>query len=217
MRAWRAVILVLLTVWPVGCLNFYPARSVSLFQARRAFQGPVGDDVVHVQLAVIERPVGDSYANEDIWKLADEQGIGFERKQVLQANGLRVCQIGGQPPAELLKLLLSQVSNPNPRGEFCHAGKPILQPLGPALASCSFQLRLDGETVPVHLDQAQCQIEVIVHLAEDNRFRLHFTPRIKHGEIKQKLLAVRNPSGVLEWGQRWEQDEEEHQALAWDV
>ena len=71
--------------------------------------------------------------------------------------------------------------------------------------------------MPVDLDQAQAQLEVVAHLTDDNRIRLHFTPRIKHGEVKQKACPVHAPSGVLEWGQRCEQDEEEYQALAWDL
>jgi hypothetical protein len=213
----RAVILVLLAVWPTGCLTTRPDRSPTLSEARRAFQGPVGEDVVHLQVALIERPAGDRYLNQELWELVDDEGMGFERKKVLKANGLRVCQIGGQPPAGLLGLMLSSASNPNPRGISCRTDKPIPVQLGPPLARCGFQLLQDGDALPVDFDQAQCQIDVVPHLADDNRIRLHFVPRIKHGEVKQTAYPLRAPSGVLEWGQRWDQEDVEYPALAWDL
>lgn len=215
-RAW-AVLLLLPAACPAGCVSTRPERSPSLFEARRVFQGPAGDDVVQFQVALTERPAGDRGVNEELWQLVDDEGVGFDRKQVLKDNGLRVCQIGGQPPAALQRLLASSKSNPDPRGLSCRAGKPITLPIGPVLPRCSFLLVQDGEPVPVDLDQAQCQVEVVPHLTDDNRIRLRFTPQIKHGPVKQKACPVHAPSGVLEWGQRWEQDEEDYPALAWEL
>jgi hypothetical protein len=113
--------------------------------------------------------------------------------------------------------MLSSASNPNPRGISCRAGKPIPVMLGPPRERCCFQLLRNGTALPVDLEQAQCQIEVVPHLADDNHVRLHFVPRIKHGEVRQRACPVRAPSGVLEWGQRWDQEEEEYGALAWDL
>ncbi len=215
-RLW-AVILILLAVGPTACLSERPGRSAVTTETRRLFQGPVVGDVIQVQMALLERPVGDPLLNQDLWELVDDEGMGFEQKKVLRANGLRVCQIGGQAPDGLLKLMLNPTSNPNPRGLTCHAEKPIPLLLGPPLAHCRFQLLQEGEAIPVDLDQAQCQITLVPHLTGDNRLRLHFLPRIKHGELKQSACPVREPSGVLEWGQRWDQEEEEYPALAWDL
>jgi hypothetical protein len=201
----------------MGCLNTPSDRSATIREARKAFQGPIGDDVIHMQVALLELPAGDRFINEGLWELVDDEGMGFEGKKVLKTNGLRACQIGGQAPAGLLGLMLAPASNPNPRGISCHAGKPIPVAIGPPLARCRFQLLQGGDALPVDFDQAQCQLDVVPQLADDKRVRLHFLPRIKHGDVKQTACPVRAPSGVLEWGQRWDQEEEEYPAVSWDM
>ena len=81
-RAW-AVLLLPLAACPTGCWGTHTGRPSTLFEARRMFQGPVGDDLVQIQIALIEQPAGDRYVNEELWQLVDDEGAGFDRKKVL--------------------------------------------------------------------------------------------------------------------------------------
>src|SRR5262249_31000495 len=115
MRHGQARLLGLLTALLAGCATGKVPHAVTWLDHLRPFQGPTGPDVVSMQVALIERPVGDPYLNHELWAGADEQAIPLERKVVLEDNGLRVGQIGGIAPAKLLALLTSEKSCINPR------------------------------------------------------------------------------------------------------
>src|SRR5438128_12650702 len=108
MRSACAVLMALIAGSVVGCTSGAPGRSTAWFQTLPAFRGPVGPDVIQIEWAVIERPVGDHYINEDLWSLANEQIVPLERKDVLQDNGLRLAQIGGLLSAEFQEMLRSE-------------------------------------------------------------------------------------------------------------
>src|SRR5690242_20061983 len=69
-----------------GCFLEKP-RQAALFEARPRFSGPTGDDVVHMDVAFIEKPLQDRYLNIGLWADADEQNIEPEKKAVLRDNG----------------------------------------------------------------------------------------------------------------------------------
>ena len=46
---------------------------------------------------------------------------------------------------------------------------------------------------------------------------LRFVPFVKHGEMKQKPVAVRTPGGELQWDMVVAQDEETYPWLAWEM
>src|SRR5262249_53098611 len=144
--------------------------------------GPTGSDVIQMDVALVERPIGDRYINQDFWDFADEQIVALERKAVLEDNGFRIGQVGGITPAELQALLTSERSCANPRRIQLHAGKETALLLGPALAHCQFQIDHDGRSAPVILEQAQCTLEVLPTLTREGRIQLQFTPQIHHGE-----------------------------------
>src|SRR5262245_22923639 len=100
MRQQRALVFGLLLSWLVGCAVAEPARPTSWLSRRRPFQGPTGPDVVQMQVALLECPVGDRYLNDDLWALADEQQF-LSCKSLLEENGWRIGQIGGVTPAKL--------------------------------------------------------------------------------------------------------------------
>src|SRR5436305_7184312 len=97
-RQW-SLLLGLLAVPLLGCAADGPVRSTSWLERLRPFHGPVGPDVVQMDVALLERPVGDPALNQGLWALADEQVIALEQKGVLEDNGFRVAQVGGITPA----------------------------------------------------------------------------------------------------------------------
>ena len=115
MRRWLALLLALTAGCAAGCFAGHTTRAASLFEPLRPLLGPTGTDAVQLDVALIERPTGDRFLNEELWDLADEQGVAFEKKAALDDNGIRVGLIGGMPPAGLQALLTSERSCANPR------------------------------------------------------------------------------------------------------
>jgi hypothetical protein len=216
MRRCLAVVLGLVTV-VAGCETAKTEVAAPHFAAAGPFAGAAGADVVQIDVAVVERPLGDAFLNRGLWDLADEQAVSLESKPKLDDNGLRVCEIGGLPPAGLQALLSSPRSCPDPRRIQVHAGSPVPVPLGAAGRRCGFQLRQDGERRDVDLKDAQCVLEVVPTLTDDGKVHLQFMPKVKQGSPALRIAARQDPSGALRWDRREEQPEECFTRLAWDV
>jgi hypothetical protein len=197
----------------VGCLTNKPDASVSLKKHLQPL-GPTGPDVVHIELALIEQPVGDRYLNQDLWPLADEQVVGLEQKAVLEENGFRVGQVGGIPPPGLQALLTSATSCANPRLWQLHAGKSKTVILGSTRPLCCFQRKQGGEPRAISLEQAQCTLLVVPTLTEDGRIQLRFTPQILHGETNLLPCPAPDNSG---WVLQEQRPTELYADLGWEV
>jgi hypothetical protein len=208
-----------------GCFAEQSERSTARLYAP-PLAGPVGDDVVFMDVAVIERPLGDDFLNHELWSDADEQAVraenddqaaSLERKTALEKNGFRVGQVCGQlPPPKLQDLLLSQHSCTAHRIQL-HAGHETTIPLGPLWPHCRCQVSRDAQTLAVDFQKAQCLLEIMPSLAEEGRVRLRFTPHIKHGEVKTAFTALRDAGGLLHWGRQEQQPEEVYPWLSWIV
>lgn len=214
MRPRGVVIIGLLTTVLAGCASADPVHPSTWLDRLRTFQGPTGPDVVQMDVALLERPVGDGYINQELWELADEQVVAPERRAVFEDNGLRVGQIGGLTPAALQALLTSGRSCVNPRRIRLHSGSSTTLVLGPRLAQCRFDLIHQGETTPVSLDQAQMVVTVVPALTPDGKVRLQFTPVIHHGE---PALVPRPAADRSGWVLQECRPTERYDQLAWEV
>ncbi len=224
-RCWAVVVVLGMGVLG-GCFSAGTERSTARLHAP-SFTGPIGDDVVFLDVAVIERPQGDVFLNYELWSEADEQAVradgdeqsvSLERKTVLEQNGFRVGQIGGLlPPAKLQDLLLSRRSCQAHRVQL-HAGHETTIPLGPLWPHCRCRIAPDGqESSVVDFQKAQCLLEVTPALADDGRIRLRCTPHIKHGDLKTAFTPLRDAAGVLHWGKQEQQPEQVYPWLSWTV
>lgn len=210
----RALLLGLCAGLLAGCTNGRSFVSTSWLDRRKPFQGPIGPDVVQMEVMLLERPAGDAYLSEHVWKVADEQVVSLEQKAVLADNGIRVGQIGGITPAELQRLLTSKESNPNPRGKQLHAGHAVTLVVGPRAPVNRFPLVLGSQTTPVDVADAECVLTVVPTLTDNGRTRLRFTPVLRHGEAVREARPAADRSG---WVIEEEQPTERYAALAWDV
>jgi hypothetical protein len=223
MRRWLALLIVL-AAGVEGCASRPVERSTARLHAPPA--GPVGDDVIYLDVAVIERPAGDPFLNAELWMEADEQAvradgddeaITLERKTVLEKNGFRVGQVVGQlPPARLQELLLSARSCQANRIQL-HAGHDTTIPVGPPRPRCLCCLDRGGQRTDAEWQKAQCLLEITPTLVEGGRIRLHCTPHVKHGELKLAFTPLRDADGVLRWGRRELQPEEVYPWLSWTL
>ena len=165
MRPGRALIWALLAGLLTGCAWGAPARSTTWLRPLQPFEGPAGADIIQMEVVLLERPIGDSYINHELWRMADEQVVPLERKAALEENGFRVGQIGGLTPVGLQNLLTSERSCVNPRRHYIHAGSPRLLAFGPLAPLCQFQMQIDGQATHVSLQQAVCSVSVLPTLA----------------------------------------------------
>ncbi|MCS6850055.1 MAG: hypothetical protein NZ700_02660 [Gemmataceae bacterium] len=214
MRHGQALLLVLI-LWLVGCAGSPSRRSTSLLERLRQIGGgPTGPDVVQLDVALLEQPLGDRYLSEQVWETADEQVVALERRAQLEENGFRVGQIGGILPPPLQGLLLSERSCINPRRIRLHAGRPATLVLGPTQPRCQFQVSCGGERRDVDLDQAQCLLEVVPQLAPDGRVGLHCTPVVRHGTA---TLVPRPTPDRSAWLLEEQRPSERFADLSWEV
>lgn len=180
MRRAGVHLLLLVLIAGGGCLASESSRSTSL--KPRPGQGltPNGD-MVQIDAAILERPVGDTFLNCDLWKHIDEQLIDPDRKAVLDNNGFRVGQMIGAPPARLQAMLTSERSCINPRRRLLPSGRAADQVLGPKVEQAQFTLQRHGQAEEINLDQAQFLLEVTPTVA-DGRTTLRIEPKVQYGE-----------------------------------
>jgi hypothetical protein len=213
MRQWSALGVGLLCWVLVGCVSGPTTRKA--LKRPQPFSGLRGPDVVSMEIALLECPIGDHYINTDLWNnFADEQIISPEQQLILENNGFRVAQIGGLIPEELQELLTNCRSNANPRQRQVRAGHTVDLNLGPVATSIQFSMTENGDPVEVTLDQAQCKLLVEPRITADGKTKLHFTPQVEHGEPTTSFHP--NPDGSG-WGMTMERPKKTYPALGWDV
>jgi hypothetical protein len=160
--------------------SLWPSRS----RSAEALSGP---DVVFLDAAILEVPVGDRYVNDELWTAADEQiqSISPALRKTLEENGLRVGLVGGRTPDGLLGLLTNERSNPKPSQYRRRTGNPATADLGSRDERCEFPLTIDGKSSTVGFDQAQCQLQLLPTLDPDGRVHIQFTPQIEFRDPKK--------------------------------
>jgi hypothetical protein len=223
MCRWLAVLIILAAGALGGCFSGNKDRSTAR-SSGPPMAGVVGEDVVYVDVAVIERTLGDAFLNHQLWCEADEEvvhiesepAVSLERKRALEKNGFRVGQIGGMLPSKLHDLLTSERSCQTRRIEL-HADHETVLPCGPPWPKCRYRLIRDDRSTTVELDQARCELEVVPSLADEGRIRLRFMPRVKHGEVKSAFVPIRDADGQLRWDRHEDQTEEAYPWLGWTL
>ncbi len=212
-RRW-ALLLALAAASVGGCLTGTPGRPTSWVDRLPPLEGPTGPDAVQMDLAFVEGPLGDRFLDREMWGLADDQVVAADRRAVIEDNGFRVGQVGGITPAGLQARLTSDRTCVNPQRLRLCSGKPTAVPLGPPLPHCRFQLRLDGNTVPVEFERAECFLVIVPTLTADGRTRLQFTPEVRSGLPGQFYRPAADRSG---WVVQDDRAPERYPALAWEV
>ena len=176
------------------------------------FQGPQGDDVVSLEVAVIEQPLGDRFLDSDIWDEVDEQVLSGEDRSRLRKNGLRVGLVGGIVPARLQSLLTSQGSNPTPRHFRLRSGNPAEVPLAGSREELTFELHpAEGEPEEVSLTSGEVSVRLIPTIDKEG-VRVRCLPHARHGS--PKLWRTPEEGGGLAF--QGEQTDREFDGLAWE-
>ncbi len=209
--------LVLLGLWACvlsGCLSGKQVPSTSWLAHGWPGEATESADVVVLDVFLCEATLGDTYIDQDLWKLADDQVISLEHKAVLEHNGFRVGQVGGVAPAGLQTLIASKKSCPDPRRIRQHCGKSTRISLGPVSPQSQFQLHSAERAEASELENAEFSLLVVPSPSSDGRTRLRFTPEVVHG----KSAMLPTPSGDRSsWMFQKQQPGQEYASLSWDV
>jgi hypothetical protein len=204
--------LLLITVMISGCLT-PDIASRGMMDRLRAVSGPIGPDVVILDIAEIEQPPDDDYIDRDLWSALDEQVVGLEHKVAMDDNGLRAGVAGGLPPGKLQALLISERSCPSPHRITTRAGSTKLLALGPVRSEAVFDVNLNGETNPARLTAAQFGLSVTPQRTDDGRVRLTLLPQVQHGGRTLRLQPLDGDG----WSFAGSKATEKYVGLAFDV
>jgi hypothetical protein len=196
-----------------GCAGPDAGRSTSWFKPA-AGSPALRKDIVQIDVALLELPVGDPFINRELWNNTDEQVVDLEHKAQVDDNGFRIGQIVGMTPSRLQALLTSKRSCINPRRRLLPSGRQTDQLLGPTLAHASFRVKQSGETVGESLDQIQFLLEVVPTIAKDGRICLTFTPKAQYGETLPDLKPAADGS---DWTYKLSKPCKSYPALGWKV
>jgi hypothetical protein len=214
MRLRRNLCVALFGCLLTGCASGVAVQSSAFLEALRPSHGPTGPDIVDIEVALIEGPVGDHYLNGELWTLADDQVVAVERQGLLEDNGFRVGQVGGIPPAGLQERLTSQRSCVDSRRFRLHAGTSTPINLGNTISRCHFQVHQSTDGEVVALEHADCALLVVPSLTADGKTRLNFTPQIQSGK-PEKFYGV--APGRAGWVVEEQRPTAQYAALDWEV
>jgi hypothetical protein len=178
----RPILLLCLLLGVSGCAWLQQTERSSLIPRQRGPALPQSDDLVTLDIAVIEKPLGDPYLNRELWTSTDDMLLDMEHKALVQKNGYRIGQVVGLMPEALQSLLKSERYCLNPRRRVVASGQRLTQFLGPVYPQAEFTLREGEKTTPLSLDQARFCLDVVPTRTKDNKVRLAFTPKVETGE-----------------------------------
>src|SRR4051812_46914073 len=124
MRRGLPLILLCGCVWPGDLRPDQPTT------AKKPFSGPLGADAVVLLVSVIEVPIGDRFANGNLWTAIDEQVVALDHKAAIEDNGFRIGVVGGLRPDGFDDLITKERYNPNSRALQMRAGHARVVALG---------------------------------------------------------------------------------------
>jgi len=180
----------------------------------RARGNPIDGPHAILEVALIERPVGDRYINRELWDSVDELVVDLDRRSTLDDNGLRVGQLVGSPPDGFQGLLLSKRSCSNPHAMMIPPGRTLPIYLGPVLGHTSYEMTQGAQKAAVNLDQARFCLEVTPLLTPEGKTKLTFTPKVEHGEA---LLPFQASPQEGDWTLRVERPNKKYAELGWEI
>jgi hypothetical protein len=195
-----------------GCLWTEQPEHASFLNRMQRRPIPAGQALIEV--AMVERPIGDAYLNNKIWEHADEMILTDpDRSAALDENGFRIGQLVGTPPDDLQQLLLSKRSCINPQHMLLPAGHTGPIYLGAVLPQSSYEI-VQGQTRnEVVLEQARFAFDVTAELTPKGT-RLTFLPKVENGEAALPFESVPEAG---RWEMRVAKASRKYPDMSWEV
>jgi hypothetical protein len=178
--AWAAVI----GAAAAGCLS----HRAALPTASTARSLGLSNEGVCVQSVLIERPLGDSVIDRELWA-AGLPAARDATRALLCENGLRAVVLGGNLPAGFQRALATESDTVDAHLlTFATRKDAVIPTVGP-IDPCDYEVLtgLGGKRVRVSLRQARCGVLVRPEPAADGRVRVWCEPQVQHGERQDWL------------------------------
>lgn len=191
-----------------------PVKTTSWLKGKSPFPAPTDAQTVQLDVALLERPLGDSFLNKELWQHTDEMIVDLDRKAAVEDNGFRVGQIVGMTPGKLQDLLKSPRCCINPRRRLIPSGHAVTQYLGPIWPRAEFVVQRGQQIQEAGFDQARFCLEVKPSLTSDGKTKLHFFPKVENG---QAALPFQPDPEQSTWTLRVERPSETYKDLGWEV
>lgn len=207
-RGWLALLPIVFA--SVGCIATDGNEASSW---TKQFHNPgLAADNVMLRIAVVERPVGDTFLDRGVWQHTDEMIGEFDERLVRAENGFRIGHIVGPPPGELQRLLLSDATVAKLR--VFAVGKTIDIHLSGEHPEASFAIVKNKKRSDVTLEKARYCFEIGARFDEFGRTVLAFCPKVETGDVVLPFLAKPDRS-------MWELNREKackrYPELSWEV
>ncbi|MBI2804128.1 MAG: hypothetical protein HYX68_03990 [Planctomycetes bacterium] len=196
-----------------GCFTGEASQRASWL--KKFQQQATPPDHAILEIALLERPIGDALINDRIWKETDEFIVDDpERRRAIEENGLRLGQLVGAPPREFQQMLLSKRCCVNSQARIFPAGKAVPIWLGAGVPHTFFDFVIGNRRQEVSFDQARFGLEVTATFTKDGRTRLTFTPQVENGE---QLLPFQADPENSTWKLRIEKASKKYPELGWEA
>lgn len=166
-----------------------------------------------IEFAMIERPRGDEYINDELWKHTDEF-VTQDKRRILDDNGFRVGQLVGSPPEGFQKLLLSPRSCSNPQALIFPSGKTATIPFPLSQQKMAYDFLHDGETKEITLDQTRFCLDVTARFDREGKTVVTFLPKVEHAAV---VLPFQPAADHKSWELRTGKAAQKHPELSWEV
>jgi hypothetical protein len=183
MRRGGLGVLVLFCVCLGGCLSGDPGQSTNWLERLRVSRGVLGPDGVQLQMVVLEKPLGDNFLNDELWRSTDCQVVGLAKKSILDDNGFCIGLVVGMNPEKLQTMLSCKRSWVGDRDHTLPIGTAAqTMPISPIIPLCNFRLRTEEVAKDVEVRRGECVLRIEPTLAADGRTKLKFTPVVLYGD-----------------------------------
>jgi hypothetical protein len=198
-----------------GCASSPPARASNWLERLAAARAALATDGVLLDVVLLERPMPDSFLNEELWKRTDEHIVaGEEQQAALERSGFRVGQVIGLPPERLQSMLASERWCVSRWRQILPAGKPLALALARDPTTMRYQISEGGQPDEVELPQAQPFLVAVPTLAAENCTTLRFTPQVQYGAETADFRAAPDRSG---WQLSYRRPHKTYDRLSWEV
>jgi len=182
-----------------GCALFSPFEAQHV-ETNRPVLPPLraSTEAIQLQVYLVERPADDPLIHRLLWHEVDEVGATPPAlRAVLQDNGLRVAQCGGNVPPSLQPLMsMNSAGSQNPGDSTVPSGRQLCLLSGQeseilvseAQEELTVRFHLGGSDERIDVQQARGVLRVRPVRQRDGWVKLEFTPEIHYGEARMRHM-----------------------------
>lgn len=194
----------LLLVMLAGCVSPEPSRTGTPWQS---FKDNPDPERILLDVAIVQRPFGDAFLDDEIWSHADEMIVPPEQRDLLELNGYRAGVIVGSPPEKLVNLLQSSRSRVQRRARSVGSGILLTQTLRESDDEIDATIRIGKTSEEAIFDRPLFGFDLLPMRKSRSLVHLKLTPRVEAGdksinykpvpEESKWSLEVKRPTRVL--------------------